>query len=321
MRISYKGVRGGILCAAILLLCAASVAFGDIKNEITKSFTVAPGGELNLETDIGSVEVRAREGTTVDITVILEADTRDADRAEEMFADFEVEFDQDGNDVIIEAFYNQNRSGFFSLFGTRRRSLGVIFEISVPTEYNVRVETRGGSIAVEDLRGTADVNTSGGSLYFENIEGPLRGKTSGGRIEVLGCKGDTDIKTSGGGIEIEGVTGGVVAHTSGGSISVEDVTGQFDASTSGGSISAKIREQPTGDCRLVTSGGSINIYLAESIAVNLDAKTSGGRVSSDFGRQSKYGKRRKSSVRTEINGGGPELYLRTSAGSINIREW
>ena len=36
---------------------------------------------------------------------------------------------------------------------------------------------------------------------------------------------------------------------------------------------------------------------------------------------SKYKKRRdKSKLKGDINDGGPELYLRTSAGSINIRE-
>jgi len=51
--------------------------------------------------------------------------------------------------------------------------------------------------------------------------------------------------------------------------------------------------------------------------VNVDASTSVGGVSSDLAID---GRVTKSSIRGTINGGGPDLYLRSSAGSIRIRE-
>jgi len=55
------------------------------------------------------------------------------------------------------------------------------------------------------------------------------------------------------------------------------------------------------------------------VKLNLDAKTSGGRVHTDFP-VTVRGEISRRMLKAELNGGGPELYLRTSGGSIHIRE-
>lgn len=165
--------------------------------------------------------------------------------------------------------------------GWGNHSLNVRYVIKVPKSYNLDLKTGGGSIDIEDLNGKVEAYTSGGSIELGQING------------------DVDVKTSGG------------------SISVEDVAGNIDAHTSGGSIKAKISKQLTDDCKLTTSGGSIVAYLTPSIAVDLNASTSGGRVKSDFDVD---GKVKKNRIRGSINGGGPELTLKTSGGSVSIKE-
>ena len=157
----------------------------------------------------------------------------------------------------------------------------VEFNIRVPKSYNLDVETAGGSIKIEDLTGKVDAHTSGGSIKL-------------GRIDGL-----------------------VDVNTSGGSIKVEEVTGTVRAHTSGGSIKASISKQPTGDSKLTTSGGSITVYLADDIAVDLTARTSGGRVRSDF---NVNGETTKRSIQGAINGGGPKLVLKTSGGSVKVKQ-
>jgi hypothetical protein len=53
--------------------------------------------------------------------------------------------------------------------------------------------------------------------------------------------------------------------------------------------------------------------------LDVNAKTSGGRVHTDFP-VSISGEINKSSMRGRMNGGGPELYLRTSGGSIYLKK-
>jgi hypothetical protein len=160
-------------------------------------------------------------------------------------------------------------------------NLGIHYEIKVPEKYNVNLKTGGGSISLADLNGEVNAKTSGGSISLGRIAGD---------IEV---------------------------NTSGGSISVDEVMGEIDAHTSGGSIKATISKQPKEDSELSTSGGSISVRLAEDIAVDLYAKTSGGRVSSEFDIE---GTVKKTKIRGKINGGGPNLELKTSGGSVRIKK-
>lgn len=307
-----------VLLAGGLIMVLSVDAGAWVKDEITRSFDVSPGGQLYLDTDLGSVEIESADGNKVEIRVLLKADTRDEDKAKEMFERFEVEFEQDGDEINIIGNYSKDGDGW-RFWERGNKSLGIRFHITVPREFDITVETSAGSVSVADLKGDVRTKTSGGSLSFDKIEGPVRGKTSGGSIELSSCIGSADVRTSGGSISIGRVDGEVIAHTSGGSIDVDEVMGAIDASTSGGSVHARITRQPEDDCRLVTSGGTVTIYLNTDMNFDLDARTSSGRVKADFPVKIS-GRKSKSSLRATINDGGPELYLRTSGGNIVLRE-
>ena len=52
----------------------------------------------------------------------------------------------------------------------------------------------------------------------------------------------------------------------------------------------------------------------------VDAHTSGGRINADFPLAIK-GEISKNELKAELNNGGPELYLRTSGGSIYLKKF
>ncbi|NMH60633.1 DUF4097 family beta strand repeat-containing protein [Alteromonas ponticola] len=158
----------------------------------------------------------------------------------------------------------------------------IAYLITVPQEYNLDLNTAGGKIEIED-----------------------------------DLTGDIDARTSGGSISVASVNGDVQLHTSGGSIKTKDINGEIDAHTSGGSINVTFAKQFTEDATLNTSGGSILAVLPADIKMDLDASTSGGRVRSDF---EVDGRVKKRSIDGEVNGGGPQLKLHTSGGSIRIEK-
>jgi hypothetical protein len=243
--------------------------------------------------------------------------TTNEKKADDILRDYDIQFNHRGNDVTIEAKYKKKGlRGFWNNIG---KYLRVKFIITVPSEYNVDLNTKGGSITVENLHGEVLSKTSGGSLNFDSIDGNISGKTSGGSISIGEVIGRSNIRTSGGSIHIMRADGPVDAHTSGGSITVEEVIGTIKAHTSGGSVKAYLSRQPESDCRLTTSGGSITVELSGDIGLDLDAKTSGGRVHTDF-KVTLSGTISKRSLQGEMNGGGPELYLRTSGGSIYLKK-
>lgn len=275
---------------------------------VQRTFSVSPGGTLNVRTDRGSIEVQTSEAEEVDVRVEIDA------RSEEDREKFALTFEQEGDDVSVHG-KMENQGGRWNWNGDRLR---VKYVVTVPSRFNVDLQTSGGSISVEDLEGQVEAETSGGSLSFGMIRGDINARTSGGSISLDGTSGTADVHTSGGSISLGKVAGTVQARTSGGSITVDEVAGTIDARTSGGSIRAAITEQPAGDSELRTSGGSITIRLADGIGVDVDAKTSAGRVTTDFDVPPRD-KDEMDELEAPINGGGPMLKLRTSAGSIRIK--
>ena len=220
-------------------------------------------------------------------SLIIESDSGSIDVETHKSNKVEVTVTQKGKDddgFQVEFFHEGND---VKIIGDRESSFfgnfnsSVHYAVKVPKHYNVDLKTGGGSIKLSDIKGRVDAYTSGGSIKL-------------GRVE-----GDVDV------------------NTSGGSITVDEVFGNIDAHTSGGSIRANISKQPTADSKLHTSGGSVTVYLSPDIAVDLYARTSGGSVKSEF---AVNGSSKRNRIDGEINGGGPRLDLKTSGGSIRIKE-
>lgn len=280
------------------------------------SYDVGAGGTLRVEASFGSIEVTASSGNSVDVKVVREVRDRFDDDEARIISEHQVEMSQSGSDIIVTTTVSDAaRDRWNEDYNTT--PLNVRLEISVPRAYNVDLDTRAGNISVNDLDGEVRTETGGGNLEFGNINGSVWAHTAGGNIDIGDVDGNVDVETSGGNIHIDRAGGEVRAETSGGNITVDEVGGTIDARTSGGNISANITRQPAGDCRLSTSAGTISVTLAAGIGVDIDASTSIGGVSSDFDVD---GRVTRNSISGSINGGGPELHLRTSAGRIRIRE-
>lgn len=307
---------------------------GDLEDHLTESFSVEPGGSLVLEADRGTISVRAAETSVVEVEVTRTVRTQDPAEARALLNEVEIQFMQQGNDVHIHARVPREQHRWWDRDG---RHLNLHFLMTVPLRYNLDLKTAGGSISVGDLEGEVRSKTSGGHVHIGHIQGLVWGKTSGGDITLTGCTGTADVKTSGGSIRIGAVDGDVLAYTSGGSIDIERVSGRVTANTSGGSITvgeamntveaitsggsvaAYLARQPQDYCRLETSGGDVTVYLAEEVGVNVNARTSGGQVVTEFP-ITFQGELRKSALQAAINGGGPELLMRTSGGSVYLRK-
>ena len=305
-------------------------ACADESDTIERSFTVQPGGQLNLESDRGSIRIETHNKNSVDVVVTKRVDAFSDTRAREIIEGFEISFNQSGDNIEIQGKARTLSSDAFN-------RLRLQYVVTVPLRYDLELRTAGGSINVADIEGEVDAKTAGGSLTFGNVVGTVEGKTAGGSISLNVADGNVDVRTSGGSISIGGAQGDVVARTSGGSISIGEVygmldartaggsinikgvTGTVDARTSGGSVQATILQQPDEDCTLKTSGGSISVTLPENIALDIDARSHGGKIKTDLPITVR-GEISKSRIEGVLNGGGPTLTMETSAGNIIINK-
>lgn len=286
-----------LLIASLFLAAAAQAATAPFH----RTFNVAPGGTLTLDTDIGAVRVLTGSGgVTVDVS------------GRAALRDLDITVDQAGNDVNVLAKVPPSKK-WFRWGGSDH----VQFIVTVPSRYNLHLSTSGGDVEVGSIAGEVRARTSGGSVRVEGATGAADLRTSGGNVRIGAAGGSVQARTSGGSIEVHRVAGDLFARTSGGSITVDDALGAIDGETSGGSIRARFSRQPRSDSSLSTSGGSIRVALANNVALDLDAHTSGGDVDTDVP-VTVMGKQSDSTVQGKINGGGPRLVLRSSGGGIHV---
>ena len=130
---------------------------------------------------------------------------------------------------------------------------------------------------------------------------------------------DLQIENTNGAIEASDVRGSHRIETTNGHITLARCAGDLDAETTNGAIEAELTTVNAGRVvRLETTNGHINARLPRAFAARIDAENSNGSIDSDlpvttFGSQSKH------ALRGTINGGGPDLRLRTTNGSIHIQ--
>lgn len=274
---------------------------------IQKTFDVHPGGLLNLETRLGSVDVEGWERN--EVRVMIEVEGRDR-----YIQDIEFFIESSPDGVDIRADIPRVRS----FFGDWGRGVRISYAIMVPYEYDLKIRTAGGGLTFKNVEGIIDSRTSGGGIRADQLKGDITLSTSGGNINVNRLSGEIILRTSGGTITVNGAQGSLESRTSGGSIRLSEIDAVVLARTSGGGIRlSSIGENRGIDLR--TSGGNINVTLPENIGADISARTSGGRVSTDFP-VTVRGTMSSSTIEGTIRDGGPEIVLRTSGGSIRINK-
>ena len=109
------------------------------------------------------------------------------------------------------------------------------FDIKVPRQYNVRIESSGGGVTIVGLEGSFTGSTGGGEITIERARGEARLSTGGGDIRVV----DSDLQ-------------GTVS-TGGGMVLLDRVKGDFRGSSgSGPVVYAENVKGEKGDIRAVT---------------------------------------------------------------------
>lgn len=273
----------------------------DNDKKIERTFSVHSGGTLFLDADVGNISIVSTDSEELSATVYVHG-------TEEQLRKFNVKFDQDDNSVKIKGRLTRYH---FRLFSTN--SLDILFEVRVPKNFNLNLQTSGGNIDITGVTGNIDGETSGGNIELSGLESIVKMSTSGGNVSIKNSKGDFTLETSGGNMYGESITGPLFMETSGGNIEVRDIDGKLRASTSGGNIYARAKDNQ--GINLSTSGGNITVEVPSSITADVRAEASGGDVSCEL---EFSGKIKDGTMNGKINNGGKLIRLETSGGDIVI---
>ena len=236
------------------------------------------GLTLRLTADLGSVNITQIEPGSppvVRYTVHVETDARGA-AATQLLNNYSLKAGTSATGVeIAGALFPQPAHHANAQFWVQ-------FEVAVPRNYNVEVNTDAGDITTGDIGGTALLKTQGGNIIAGRI-----GRA--GFREISRGRPLARLETEGGHIKVMDVLGDLTAFTAGGHINAGNISGDASLRSGGGHIRAR---QIGGRADLETVGGNITVGQTASF---VSVHTGGGQI--DFGEV-------RGSVRAQTGGGG-----------------
>jgi hypothetical protein len=138
----------------------------------TRSYPLAPGGELQLVGATGSIEVTGGDGPGVEVRAERVARASSDEAARELLPRIEIREDITPDKIVLET---EGLSGL--VIGVE---VAVNFHVTVPASARVQVRTRGG-VTVSNLSGRTVVAATNGAVTV---------KGSSGGLEVRAVNGD-----------------------------------------------------------------------------------------------------------------------------------
>ena len=324
---AFPGVCLGL---AALSASACAVDAHGRRAEAMFDHTFSVSGPVDLEVLTGSGDILIRTGAAGTVQVHgrvragwdLWSRLNTEDRVREVAADPPLE--QSGNAI---------RLGPRGVWGAG--GVSISYEVTVPADARVRARTGSGDQIVGGVQGGIDSSAGSGDIRIDGTRGDVRVSTGSGDIEVEASDGSVTARAGSGSIRATDVRGNVSARTGSGRVTVthaaqgstEVATGSGDIAVSGargalrlhaGSGDVTVDGEPAGSWNVGASSGSVTVHVPPTAGFDLVAHSSSGGIQSDHPITS-VGSLSRHELRGQVRGGGPNVDINTSSGSIRIR--
>lgn len=240
--------------------------------------------DLSVNTASGNITFTRGAANQIHIHGVVKANKNgDPSQVQQIAANPPIE--QDGNTIRIGA------------HGEKLQNISISYEIEAPADTTLSAGTASGNITNTGVGDNVKMITASGNITANELGGGFIVQTGSGNIAIEGMgQGDAKAQTGSGNIDVKGVNGALNAETGSGTI--------------------KAAGKPTSPWKL--EAGSGNIELATGSApMDLDASTGSGSISTPPSTATQS-PRDHHHIRTQLNGGGPEVRVETGSGNIRI---
>jgi DUF4097 and DUF4098 domain-containing protein YvlB len=262
--------------------------------------TLSPGREFRSFVDIGSLEV---QGNASQVSYVVRKRSRagSEQEARRQFEQLRISATKVGDAVVLE--------GRLLSRSVSQLSADIMVQIPRLTQL-VKVETKGGTLALSSISGSIIAATGGGNVKVDTVSGPVKVVSGGGNMQASHVMSDLFFQSGGGNVSIDSAAGQVLVKTGGGQVSI-GMAGPTMVETGAGNVDVK---RCNGDLRASTGGGNLN--LGEVLG-SVTADTGGGTIKLASA---------KGDVRAITGGGAVELmklgqsaHVETGGGSITVQ--
>src|SRR4051794_7472253 len=174
-------VVSSVFGLALLCGCDANGGFGEVTEDFHYSYSLQPGGELELTNTNGSVEITGWDRDSIDVSGTKYASDPGA------LGEIQVKVSASGDRARVET---QMPTSHWH--GSR----GVRLHVRVPRKIRLeRAETTNGSVTIEDLEGGGRVRSTNGKLSLARLTGDYDVQTTNGSIQLEDCSGAEKAET------------------------------------------------------------------------------------------------------------------------------
>ena len=272
------------LTAVVLVL--ATLAIAETKKEFR--FTVGPRSKVSIINQFGSVSVKPSGGNFVLVNATTYSDKVEVDQS------------QSGNRVDVQSHL---------LAGASADNARVDYEVLVPADANVNLESATGPLHAERLHGDVEAEGSNAAIDVRDISGShVHVKTMAGAVTLTNIRdGHVEIDSVSGDVTLNAVTGPLVR--------VSSTTGRIQYDGDFGYA---------GEYRFNSHSGNIDATIPQDASADIKAQSVRGEVQNDVPLQPKvhtsFLVREGSSFAGTINKAASSVWLRTFSGRIHLKK-
>lgn len=305
-------MRARFAIAAVAALCLfATGASAEIEVHEKHRFDARPGATVIVDVSFHSVEVTARPGSAIDVTVDLTI-KGNGSSAKKAAEDYKPVFTEEGDKLIIRS----TRKKGWSWKSVKAKGK---VTVQMPPGMNLTIDSSSGSARVNGDFGDAVVvfDASSGSLTVDGAMRELHSDVSSGSVRATVSR-PLEVFTSDASSGSARLTGGArtaKAGSSSGSINISGLLGEGKFSASSGSIKAQWNAiPPQTSVRASASSGSVTLWFPEDTKISGSLDVSSGGLHSDFPAMV------RGKDKLELDGGPDaiEIEVDTSSGSIKL---
>jgi DUF4097 and DUF4098 domain-containing protein YvlB len=273
------------LLVVMVLIGAAAVAVAESRKEY--HFKVGHHASITINNQYGPVSVKAGPTKRVSVVAILKSDK------------VEVDENQRGNRVVVKSHL---------LDGADSNSGQVEYEVLVPADANVRLNSTSGPLHAENLRGDVVIEGNTANVDVrESTDGHVHVRTLNGPVTL------TDIRN--GHVEITSLSGDVIlTSVSGPFVNVNSSSGKihYDGDFGGG-----------GEYSLTSHTGDIEAMAPAYASIDVTARSVQGQVDNDFPLQpehTSFPMKAGSAFAGTINKAASSVKLFSFSGKIHLKK-
>lgn len=192
-----------MLGALIAASAGCDIVTADFKHSETsewkKTYTLEPGGRVQIDNINGKIEVEPSTGNAVEVTALKTAKGADVTAAKAALERIEIHENASAGSIQIETKVPRG-GGWMNMGGTQ-----VAYTVRVPAGAEVKFTTVNGGVEVRGLTGRSDLRTTNGGVIARDVSGTVTASTTNGGVDVDLVKvgeGGATLSCTNGGIKL-----------------------------------------------------------------------------------------------------------------------